>query len=158
MSRALCFVLVVGCGFHPNSLSSGDAQGAGFGDEWIGIGIGLGLGIGFGGTRIRARSTSDPPTACPESGDLSLTNAVMIDTQALTISVPLPSGVTFVHATQLGQTTPVAVLHVRKLDIAEDAMVQVVGDEPLIIVAGSDVTIEGTIDAGAQGTMAARAR
>jgi hypothetical protein len=85
------------------------------------------------------------------SATLTLSGAVTIDTSAPSISVALPSGDTFDVRPQLAGGTDLAVLHVDGLVVTTGAIVTITGSRPLVIVAGGDVTIAGTLDAGAHG-------
>src|SRR5262249_17449239 len=63
-----------------------------------------------------------------------------------------PAGVTFdVEKVGSASSPDLAVLRVRALDIAEGATVRVTGARALLVIAGHDVTIGGTLDAGAHG-------
>jgi len=87
------------------------------------------------------------------TGDLSLGTAT-IDTTNLTLGITLPAGVTFDSTAQSpGGGPQVAVLHVRGFSIT-GGTVRVVGSRPLVIVACGDVSIAGTLDAGAAATIA----
>jgi hypothetical protein len=85
----------------------------------------------------------------PGTAPWTITGTVMIDTTSLTITgAALPAGDTFDARPQLGSGPELAVLHVGTLAIASGAIVTVTGSRPFVIVAGGDVTIDGTLDAG----------
>lgn len=94
-----------------------------------------------------------PSDGVPGSAELDLSGAVTIDTSTTppTISVPLPSGDLFDRRPQDGGGPDLAVLHVGALHVTSTATVVVTGTQPLVIVAGGDVDIDGVIDAGAHG-------
>ncbi|MGE5183136.1 MAG: hypothetical protein ACM31C_13790, partial [Acidobacteriota bacterium] len=83
------------------------------------------------------------------NSDLTLSGTVTIDTSAPSISVTLPAGDLLDVRPQLGGGPDLAVLHVGGLTIASGAVVTVTGSRPLVIVAGGDVKIDGTLDASA---------
>ncbi len=96
----------------------------------------------------------DPNDGIAGTDPLSLSGNVTIDTgDTPTINgVTLPAGDSFDIRSQLGGGPDLAVLHVGSLDVANGAVVTVVGSHPFVIVAGGDVTIGGVLDAGAHNT------
>lgn len=94
----------------------------------------------------------DPADGMPGGAPLTLTGDVTIDTTTLEITgASLPAGDAFDLRSQLGGGLDLAVLHVGALAVESGANVRVVGDHPLVIVAGGDVDIAGLLDAGARG-------
>jgi hypothetical protein len=87
----------------------------------------------------------------PGGAPLMLTGTVTIDTSAPSISVVLPAGDSLDVRPQLGGGPDLAVLHVDALTVASGANVIITGSRPFVIVAGGDVVVDGTLDAGSHG-------
>ena len=82
---------------------------------------------------------------------LTLTGSVTIDTTGPTLTgATLPAGDSFDVRPQVGGGPELAVLHVRALTVLSGAVVRIVGTRPLVIVAASAITVDGTLDAGAR--------
>jgi hypothetical protein len=112
---------------------------------------------------VDARPDAGPPPIAddvahvPDDGefagtaDLALATALRIDTTALTIDdAAPPAGVVFDVWPQDGGGPELAVLHVRRLDVAATGRVRVTGRRPLVVIAGADIVVAGIIDAGAR--------
>ena len=78
--------------------------------------------------------------------DLTISSAISIDTDALTLGITLPAGVTFAMAPQDGGGPDLAILHVRTLDV--EAPVTAHGSRPLVVIADT-ILVSKDIDVGA---------
>jgi len=93
------------------------------------------------------------PTLGAYVGTASLSlDTTTIDTSTLMITgVTLPTGVSFDVWPQQPSGPELAVLHVDGLDVSPGATVTVIGARPLVVIAGQDIMVYGTIDASARG-------
>lgn len=149
--RSLIALCCVGCGFAPGSAgnNNGDPDGGATGAD-APNGFGSGSGTPFVALHVPAGGQS------AGTADLALTASTTIDTDALTIGAPLPSGVTFDHWAQ-ASGPELAVLHVRGLSIGSSALVTVIGVRSLVVLASEVIDVEGRIDGGAKATRAGAA-
>lgn len=95
-----------------------------------------------------------PPAAeLSDIGTLTLVDGDMLDTTDLELNGgALPAGVTFDTSPQeAGDAPEIAVLHVRRLIVANNATVNVRGDRPLVVIASREITVDGVLDASAAG-------
>jgi hypothetical protein len=112
---------------------------------------------------VDARPDAPPPVITddiahvPEDGetagtaDLALSGSLRIDTTALTIDdAAPPAGIVFDVWPQDGGGPELAVLHVRRLDVAAAARVRITGRRPLVVIAGTEIVVAGILDAGAR--------
>jgi hypothetical protein len=92
-----------------------------------------------------------PEDRSPGTDDLIL-DSQTIDTSALTIATPLPSGVTFTSVAQWPSGPELAVLRVGSLEVATDAVVRVIGSRPFVVIAAGEVRLRGRIDIAGRNT------
>jgi hypothetical protein len=90
-----------------------------------------------------------PAASIPGTADWTITTIGMIDTTTLTTMPALPMGVTLTTSMQVDAAAPeVAVLHVNRFQLGGGVQLNVRGSRPLVIVAGSDVVIDGILNVG----------
>lgn len=88
----------------------------------------------------------DPADRYLGTDDLLISAPIAIDTTLMTPGIPLPSGVTFAVALQVGGGPELAILHVRRLEVG--AAIRIRGSRPLVVIADS-IDVRDLIDAGA---------
>ena len=135
---------------------------------WIAIACGA-CGFGAPGEAIDAApeeaDATDAPDAAPDVIDFLPTSeervgttswtvgtSTVIDTTALTISPVPPAGVMLEQGIQ-DNGRPIAILRVDDFKIEATRILWAIGDKPLAILAGNDVTIEGLLDIGGHGAV-----
>lgn len=145
MRWAVLIVLAAGCSFSAHAVgettdAATDTQAGSNGSDDSGGG---------------SDDTPPPPLhlgsadGTPGTDPWTITGTVAIDTGTLMINgASLPPGDTFDIKPQLGGGPDLAVLHVGALTLTSTATITVVGSHPFVIVAGGNVTIDGTLDAG----------
>jgi hypothetical protein len=139
--------LATACSFTGSPGSGGDGDGDGDGDGEV-----------DGGRSTPVRAAHVPVSAERYgTGDLVLGSGT-IDTTALTISGGLPEGVQLeawgqelFDAEVPDGLREIAVLHVADFTVPASSIVRVVGDRPLIVLAGGVADVQGVIDGSADG-------
>lgn len=144
--RTSCFVLALtgACGFQVSASGGGGSDGGP--DSSIDSAIDASIDTPVETGDVDLIPVSEETFA---TGNWTVDD-VTIDTSALTSTVTLPANVTLTVGIQTSGTA-VAILRVNDFKLNSGMTMRVIGQRPLVILAGHDVTVDGAIDISARG-------
>lgn len=146
--RALALVALGACSFSPGALRTGDAQG---GDDAGGDATGDSIELDAPICQSWQAHHFAPCAIPPATGGLVLTAADSPYRYSTTTGdLTDKNGTVTVTDTVIAQAggTMAALISVSSMSVETNALLEVVGDKPLIIASWGTISIDGTIDAG----------